>query len=71
MAEQGEENQIDQVERPQEKEQAAAEEAGPPGPPGPPGGWTDTADADPQTAFTQQVADNVCLYRVHLNCLVL
>lgn len=62
MAEQGEENQIDQVEQPQEKEQAAAEVAGPPGPPG---GWTDTADADPQTAFTQQVADNVCLCRVH------
>ena len=59
MAELGEENQIDQVEQPQEKEQAAAEVAGPPG------GWTDTADADPQTAFTQQVADNVCLCRVH------
>ena len=58
MAEQGEESQIDKVEQPQEEEQAAAEVAGPPG------GWTDTADADPQTAFLQQIADCVCSYKI-------
>lgn len=54
MAEQGEVSQVDQVEQPQEKEQAAAKVTGPPG------GWTDTADAEPHTAFAQQIADNVC-----------
>ena len=58
MAEQEEVNQVDQEEQPEEKEQATAEVAGPPG------GWTDTADADPQTAFTQQLADKVCLYQL-------
>ena len=52
MAEQGQVNQTDQVEPAEQKEQI---EQGP-------GGWTDVTDADPQTALTQQVADNVRLY---------
>jgi hypothetical protein len=58
MAEQGEMSQVDPVEQPQETEEPAAAEMT-----GPPGGWTDTADAEPHTAFTQQIADNVRTYK--------
>lgn len=58
MAEQGELSQVDQVEQPQVTEEPAAAEMT-----GPPGGWTDTADAEPHTAFTQQIADNVRSYK--------